>query len=190
MILPIIRYGHPVLRQKGAEIKEMTGAIRRLAQDMLETMQAARGVGLAAQQIGRALQLTVIDVRGTDRPSQMFVGVTEMAVEPMMPIVLINPRITRREGEEKGSEGCLSFPGISLEVARAGTIHVAAMGLDGAPLQFIATGLLSRAIQHELDHLNGVLFIDRVRPEQRKLLEAELRKLEKETRAALRKKRG
>jgi len=164
MILPVVQYGDPVLRQKGSEIREVTAAIRRLAQDMLETMTSAKGVGLAAQQVGEAVQMTVLDVRESDRPSQLFLGVREVAIEEMMPLVLLNPRIRKHEGEDVGQEGCLSFPKLYLDVRRAQTIHVSAMDLQGRPLQFTATGLLSRAIQHELDHLNGILFIDRVDP--------------------------
>lgn len=185
MIQPIVYYGHPVLRQKGAEVPKVTEAIRTLAGQMIGTMHAARGVGLAAQQVGRALQLTVIDVRNSGRPSQLFVGVREIPVDSLMPLVLFNPRITRREGEETGGEGCLSFPGISVEVPRAITVHLSAMDLDERPLQFVATGFLSRVLQHEIDHLNGVLFIDRMPSEARKALEDSLRAMEKETLAKL-----
>ena len=188
MILPIVHYGHPVLRQKGAEIRSISKSIQKLAKDMIETMHAANGVGLAAQQVGQALQLTVLDVTGTDRPSQLFLGVREITLSSMMPLVLINPQMTRKEGEEIGSEGCLSFPGIGGDILRAGTVHISAIGLDGNPLQFTATGLLSRAIQHELDHLNGILFIDRMATELRKTLDPEIKSIEKATISMLKKK--
>lgn len=188
MILPIVHYGHPVLRQKGAEIRSLSKSIQKLAKDMIETMHAANGVGLAAQQVGQALQLTVLDITGTDRPSQLFLGVREITLSSMMPLVLINPQITRKEGEEMGSEGCLSFPEIGGDILRAGTVHVSAIGLDSKPLQFTATGLLSRAIQHELDHLNGILFIDRMAAELRKTLDPEIKSIEKATISMLKKK--
>ncbi len=189
MILPLVYYGHPVLRKKGTEIREITTAIRQLAHDMIETMYVHRGVGLAAQQVGKALQLTVIDVRGTDRPSQIFLGVQEVSLDSMMPLVLINPRITYLEGIEiLGWEGCLSFPEISAEIPRAVTVHVSTTLLNGHSLQFIATGLLSRAVQHEIDHLHGILFIDRMDLEKRKSFEPALRKLEKKTLSSLKKK--
>lgn len=189
MILPIVEYGHPVLRQKGAEIKQITPEIRKLAADMLDTMYEAQGVGLAAQQVGKALQMTVIDVRESDRPSQVFLGVREVPIESLMPMVLINPVITKSEGEEIGVEGCLSFPKITADIARPATVHVTATKLDGEKLQFVATGLLGRAVQHELDHLNGVLFIDRLKPEERKLLEPQVEKIKNETVNALKKQR-
>jgi len=187
MILPILRYGHPVLEQKGEKIREATAAVRRLAADMIETMNAARGVGLAAQQIGRAIRLTVLDVRGSERPSQLFIGVQEAVLDSMMPMVLINPVITQSQGQEMGVEGCLSFPGISAEILRASTVCVSAMGLDDRPFQFVATGLLGRAIQHELDHLEGVLFIERMSSSTREPLAAEFAELKKKTLLEMRK---
>ncbi len=189
MILPIVQYGHQALRQKGAEIHQVTDAVRQLAKDMIETMHAANGLGLAAQQVGKALQLTVLDARKSDRPSQLFLGVREMPLDSMMPLVLLNPKITRQEGGEIGQEGCLSFPKIYLDISRAHTIHVTAMGLDGRSLQFVATGLLSRAIQHEMDHLQGVLFIDKVTPAALEPLESDLQKLKTQTLAELKKKK-
>ncbi len=187
MVLPIVHYGHPVLLQKGSEIKKITEPIRQLARDMIETMYSAQGVGLAAQQVGQALQLTVLDVRNSDRPSQLFLGAREIPVETAMPMVLINPRITQKEGEEFGTEGCLSFPGLTGEIHRASTVHVSAVDLNDHHIQFVATGLLSRAVQHELDHLQGVLFIDRMNAEFRESIKSELVQLEKETKAALKK---
>ena len=128
-------------------------------------------------------------MRGSKRPSQLFLGVREVSPEAMMPLVLINPKITESQGEESDFEGCLSFPGINTDIPipRASSVHVSARGLDGNPLQFTATGLLSRAVQHELDHLNGILFIDRMSADTRKRLEPELNQLEKRTRLSLKK---
>ena len=170
------------------EIHEVTPSLRQLARDMVETMYAAQGIGLAAQQVGHVLQLTVLDVRASDRPSQLILGGREVPLEEHMPMVLLNPKITRQEGEEIGQEGCLSFPKIYADIPRASSIHVSALTLDMHPLQFVATGLLSRAIQHETDHLHGVLFIDRALEKERVQLGAAVKKIERETRATLRKK--
>ncbi len=187
MSLPIVFYGNPILRAKGLEIPKITAEIKHLAEAMIETMHAARGVGLAAQQIGRALQLTVIDLREVDRPSQLLLGTREVPAESMMPMVLLNPRITQSQGEEDGNEGCLSFPGINADIRRSATVQVSALGLREEPLRITATGLLARVLQHEIDHLNGVLFIDRMPRETLKSLETELRKLEKSTLSGLKK---
>ncbi len=185
MLLPILPYGHPVLRTKGAKVGALNDDLRQLARNMIETMNAARGVGLAAQQVGRALQLTVVDVRGAERPSQLFLGAREADIETAMPLVLINPQIRLDEAREEGEEGCLSFPGLCAPVMRATTVHVTATGLRGGKLQITATGLVARVLQHEIDHLNGVLFIDRMTPEALKPLEAAIRKLERATLATL-----
>src|SRR5213593_1873306 len=117
MLLPIVQYGTPVLRQKGARIDGVTPTIKRLISDMLETMYAHKGVGLAAQQIGLALQLTVLDVRGvTDRPSSLELRGTPVDVAEFMPLVLMNPKITAVGKPVAGPEGCLSFPEIFGEI--------------------------------------------------------------------------
>jgi peptide deformylase len=179
MILPLVLYGDPILRKKGARIEPITKQERQLAQDMLETMRANNGLGLAAQQVGVAQQITVIDVRGAERPSQIFKGVKEVPVDSMMPLILINPAILRPRGEEAGLEGCLSFPGLSLEIRRAQEVAVEAVDLEGQKIKFTCTGLLARAVQHELDHLNGVLFIDRADPRELEAAKEQLRELEK-----------
>ena len=189
MVLPIVFYGDPVLRKKGAEVARVDDSILHLAGDMIETMHAHRGVGLAAQQIGRALMLCVVDVRGIERPSQLFVGGRETSLDAHMPLVLVNPRLVESPGAEEGIEGCLSFPGLSAAVPRSPSVQVSALGLDGRPLVLMATGFLARAIQHEVDHLNGVLFIDRMAPEARKPLEADIKRIERATKAELKKKK-
>lgn len=161
MKLPIVLYGNPVLRQKGEEIKEITDEIRQFAADMIETMHEASGVGLAAQQVGKALQITVIDVADVaERPSRMWIDQKEVDLEKYMPMVLINPKIEITKKKEVGMEGCLSFPEISADISRGFRVKVEAQDLEGNELKFEAAGLLSRAVQHEVDHLNGVLFID------------------------------
>jgi peptide deformylase len=189
MILPIIRYGDPILRTKGEEITQISASVIRLAEDMIETMHEARGVGLAAQQVGKALQMTVIDVRGTDRASQLILGGRMADLETVMPLVLINPKILRQEGEEKGEEGCLSFPKLGGDVKRSATVHVEAFNIELKPFRFVATGLLSRAVQHEWDHLQGILYIDRMEPDQRKKIESDIRELETETKRLLKRRK-
>src|ERR1700761_5135593 len=117
MILEIVKYGDPVLRAKGARIEAITDEIKQLAADMLETMRAAHGVGLAAQQIGKPIQLTVIDVAGIeDRPSAMWIDDKEGPIEEHMPLVLLNPVLKLSEEKETGNEGCLSFPDVTAEI--------------------------------------------------------------------------
>jgi peptide deformylase len=185
VILEIVIYGHPVLRQKGKRVDRVTPEIRRLAEDMIETMHAANGVGLAAQQIGRAIKLTVVDVRDTERPSEIFVNGTAQDFAAWMPMVLVNPTITHSKGEAVGTEGCLSVPDISAEIKRAARITVHAQTLDGVLIAFDCTGLLARATQHEIDHLNGILFVDRMDAATRVSLSGKLKKMQKETRSHL-----
>jgi len=186
VILEIVQCGHPVLREKGQRVERVTAEIRRLAADMLETMYAARGVGLAAQQVGRAIQLTVIDVRQTDQPSELWRDNQPQDIATQMPLVLLNPRITESEGDQLSEEGCLSFPEISAPIRRALRVRVQAQDLDLRPVRIEATGLLARALQHETDHLNGILFVDRMDVATRAQLHNQIRKLQKETQARLR----
>ena len=186
MILKIVKYGHPVLRQKGARIEKITSEIKKLIADMLETMRDRNGVGLAAQQVGRPLQLTVIDVREVqDRPSTLELDGKPADVNGIMPLVLINPEI-KPDGEPvTGGEGCLSFPEIYAEVSRPGSVSVKALNEKLKPVEFRAGGLLSRAIQHEVDHLNGILFIDRMTKKAKEEIRDELDALQAETMAEL-----
>ena len=188
MILPITKYGDPILRQKGARIEKITAAIQKLIADMFETMHAAAGVGLAAQQVGQALQLTVLDVRAAkDRPSSLEWEGKAADVHSFMPLVLINPEIKPYGDSATGAEGCLSFPEIYTDIARPDFVEVTALNAKGEGIAFKAGGLLSRAIQHEVDHLNGILFIDRMSTEDRRGLKAELESLQEATRNALKK---
>jgi len=186
MVLPIVKYGHPVLRQKGARVESITPEIRQLAADMLETMKEAHGVGLAAQQVGRALQLTVLDVRGVeDRPSTMTVDGQPVAVAAHMPMVLLNPELTPVGEPVEGPEGCLSFPQVYADIARPETVDVKAMNEKGEAVAFRCGGLLARAVQHETDHLNGILFIDRMAHETRQRLKKDLRELHERTKSEM-----
>ncbi|HEX7861934.1 MAG TPA: peptide deformylase [Verrucomicrobiae bacterium] len=190
MKLPIVQYGHPVLRQKGARIEKITPEIEQLIQDMLDTMYHEKGVGLAAQQVGRALQLTVIDVReATDRPSTLELNGAPADPASIMPLVLINPEWKAVNDPVAGPEGCLSFPEIYADVSRPESIDVTAMNAKGEKIEFRAGGLLSRAVQHEYDHLHGVLFIDRMEKAALKKIKPELDGLVYSTRNALNKAR-
>src|SRR6266542_576190 len=186
MILPVLQYGHPVLRQKGARIEALTPAITQLIADMLETMYAAAGIGLAAQQVGQALQLTVLDVRDVkDRPSTLELGGQPADASEAMPLVLINPEVKPTGEPVTGPEGCLSFPEIYQDITRLESVEVTALNAKGERIHLKAGGLLARAIQHEVDHLNGILFIDRMSTQAKRALKPQLEALKAATKAAL-----
>jgi peptide deformylase len=188
MVLPILKYGHPALRQKGARVEKITPPINQLIEDLLETMYAAAGVGLAAQQVGHALQLTVIDVRGIkDRPSTLEIDGKAMDLDGLMPLVLLNPSVTPAANPVAGPEGCLSFPEIYAEITRPESVHVVAMNEKGERVEFRCGGLLARAVQHEADHLHGILFIDRMSNELKKELKPQLDELQEASKEELRK---
>jgi peptide deformylase len=183
MVLDIVKYGNPVLRAKGLEVSDGDDRAKKLADDMLETMRAANGVGLAAQQVGVPIQLTVIDVSGVeDRPSEMIVAGKSVDIAAFMPLILVNPVITLGKETEEGVEGCLSFPELNGDIVRATSVKVKARKLDGSAIEFEARGLLSRAVQHEVDHLNGILFIDRMNSAVRTSLAGKLKRLQKQSR--------
>jgi peptide deformylase len=187
MILPILEYGDPILRAKGKPIESIDDRIRELAAHMIETMHAANGVGLAAQQVGEALQLTVLDVSLVeDRPSTLKLDGKEVDPKSAMPLVLINPEIELRGETEVGVEGCLSFPEITGDIERAKSVIVRAQTLEGGIIEIEASGFLARAIQHEGDHLNGILFIDRMNSAAKTALSSRLKRLQKETRRGIR----
>src|SRR5947199_3911662 len=163
MKLPILQYGDPILRMRGKRLEKIDERIREITQNMIETMHAANGVGLAAQQVGEALQLTVLDVSQVeDRPTTMKLNGEDVDPATAMPLVLINPQINLGRETETGTEGCLSFPEITGEIERAKSITIRAQNLNGEPIEIETRGFLARAIQHEVDHLNGILFIDRM----------------------------
>ncbi len=162
MVRKVVQYGHPVLRQKGARVETITRAIKMLVEDLLETMYAAKGIGLAAQQVGEALQVTVLDVRALERPSSLELKGKPSSVADYMPLVLINPEVELIGEAVEGTEGCLSFPEVFAEIRRPELAEVVALNQKGERIEFRCGGLLARAIQHEVDHLNGILFIDRM----------------------------
>jgi peptide deformylase len=164
MIRPIKTYPDKVLRSVAKEVAELTDDIRRVCADMLETMCAARGVGLAANQIGVPLRIITVEA-GTDKQST--------------PLVIINPQIVNSTGEESGEEGCLSIPGYYETIKRSKGVVVKGSNPDGEELKLECEGLLARACQHELDHLNGILFIDRLSPVKKQLFKREYSKEKK-----------
>jgi peptide deformylase len=181
MRLPIAKYGNPILRAKGKRVENIDDEIRALASDMLETMHAANGVGLAAQQIGKALQLTVVDVSQVqDRPSTLKLNNNEVDPISSMPLILVNPQLELGEEKVLGSEGCLSIPDITADVMRALSVTARAQTLDEEEIEIEASGLLARALQHEIDHLNGILFIDRISSAAKASLASRLKRMQKE----------
>lgn len=161
-IRTILQYPDPRLRRKAAPVTSITPEVLRLLDDMAETMYAAPGVGLAAPQIGEDRRIFVIDVAGEDQPSDLR--------------EFINPEIIHTEGSEVGPEGCLSFPGISEEIRRATKVTVAAMDRHGNRFELTAEGLLAIAIQHEHDHLEGILMIDHLGVLRKRIVHRKMQK--------------
>jgi peptide deformylase len=175
VLLTVVTYGNEVLRQKAVPVAAITDEIRALTRDMLESMYAARGVGLAAEQVGRTECLCVIDIP-PDAEKEECVA-ENAAVE--MPLTMVNPEIVSVEGKQRNEEGCLSFPEISAQITRADRVTVAYTDLAGVRQTIKARGLLARAIQHEVDHLNGVLLVDKMSPMQRVAVSGKLKRLQK-----------
>jgi len=177
----IVKYGHPALRTKGRRVEEITEEIRSLAQAMIETMHEAHGVGLAAQQVGHPLQLAVVDVLDVeDRPSTMTVDGKEANFADWMPMVLLNPELELGKEKEFGTEGCLSFPEVVADIQRSVSVKAKGRLIDGRDVVFEATGFLARALQHEVDHLQGILFIDRMNSATKASLSGKLKRLQRE----------
>lgn len=188
MILEVVKYGHPVLRKKGARVEKITAETKQLIAAMFATMESRHGIGLAAQQVGHALQLAVIDIRPVeDRPSTLQLDGQPADPKSIMPLVLVNPEVKPVADAVAGPEGCLSFPEIYSEIVRPEAVEVTATNERGERIHFRCGGLLARAVQHETDHLNGILFIDRMAADKRKELKDELDDLQAETKAALKK---
>ncbi len=163
MVLDIVNYPAPVLRKVGARVEEITPEIEKLAEDMIETMYDAKGVGLAAPQIGRSLQLAVIDVAFDEECiSYLRVNGEDATLEDICPIVFMNPKIELLGEKETDIEGCLSFEDLRSDITRPGEVKAEFTLLDGSEITLETDGLFSRAIQHEVDHLFGKLFIDRM----------------------------
>jgi peptide deformylase len=165
-VLEILHYPNPVLKEKSQTIQKIDVSIRKLVQDLAETMYSAPGVGLAANQVGCPLRLAVIDVTPHDQPKKL--------------LVLINPEIVAAEGECTWDEGCLSVPDCNEEVKRYKQVVVRFQNLEGETVEISGEDLLGVALQHEIDHLDGVLFIDRLSPLKKRLIKKRLLKKEKE----------
>ena len=163
MIREIVQYGHPVLRQRCRPVTGVDDTIYQLAADMLETMYEANGVGLAAPQVAEDLRLAVIDVaHDPECVSFLKVDGEDVPLESIMPLVFINPEVAFGQQKAFGMEGCLSIRDIRAEVRRPLTVKATLPQLDGSVMVIETDGLLARALQHEIDHLNGVLFVDRL----------------------------
>jgi peptide deformylase len=190
MALRIVHYNEPVLRTKGEKVSTFDAALRSLAEEMIETMHDAGGIGLAAQQIGRALQLCVVDLRESDAEFSYEIDGARPPMDLFMPLVLANPQVTvhPKTDETVYEEGCLSFPNIRGDVVRPDVITVKFHDQHGTPHTLTCDGLFSRCIQHEVDHLNGVLFIERMDKKTRAKIEDEVKALAKDTKAASAKK--
>lgn len=165
MIYKIVKYGDPVLETPAEPITEFNAELQQLVDDMFETMYSAKGVGLAAPQVGVSQQLTVIDTSAGEDPNQK--------------LVLINPQIVTREGRQTGEEGCLSIPGFREDVTRAMKVTVRAFNAEGQPIEATGEELLARAMQHEIDHLHGVLFLQHLSPLKRDMIRRKIRKMTK-----------
>jgi peptide deformylase len=166
MILKVVKYPEPVLSAPGEPVTEFDGELKKLVEDMFETMYSAQGIGLAAPQVAVSKRVTVIDLSGGKDPEQK--------------LVLVNPEITFREGKQYEEEGCLSFPEIREKVQRASKVKVRAQDLKGKWFEMDGEELLSRAFQHEIDHLDGTLFIFRMSSLKRDLVLRKIRKMQRE----------
>lgn len=193
--LRIVKNGHPSLRQKSAPVQEITAEIKTLATRMVVTMQENEvvGVGLAAPQVGVNKRLIVVDTRPrheddeAETTEQLSVG--ETILNPMMPLALVNPQIVWKSPETVCSgEGCLSLPGVYGDVERPALVRLQATTLDGEKIEVECGGLLARCLQHEIDHLDGVLFIDRAPEEQQMEARTMMKKMEKMEKKLLAKK--
>jgi peptide deformylase len=163
VIRPILRYGDETLHQPAAPVDEITPEIQRLIDDMIETMYAAPGIGLAAPQVGVPLRIFVADVSGGHNPTEL--------------LTFVNPEFIERDGLQREDEGCLSVPGFNVTVARSSRAVLKGLGRDGHEQLVEATGLLARCFEHEMDHLDGTLFVDRLRGLQKDLIVRKIRKL-------------
>lgn len=185
MSLPIVHYNQPVLRKKGDKITVFDTALAKFAAAMVDTMHDARGIGLAAQQVGRPLQLFVADLRETDRDFTWTLDGAQRPLDLFMPLVVINPVIKVQPDTDDYilEEGCLSFPEIRGDVIRPDAITVKYQDQQGTPHELICDGLLARCMQHEYDHVQGTLFIDRMEKKVRTSLEPAIKELARQTRA-------
>ena len=174
MVLPVVKYGSPVLRKAAMPVPSVTPALVGLAQDMLDTMYKTKGVGLAAEQVGRTESLCVIDVPPDCEEDD---ATREFNARVEMPLVMFNPQILSLDGEQEGREGCLSFPNMGAPLRRAAEVTVQYLDAAGRPQIATVRGFLARAVQHETDHLNGVLYVDRLAVDDRAKIERKIEAL-------------
>jgi peptide deformylase len=185
MPLRIVQFNEPILRKKGVKISAFNAALKRLAEDMIDAMHGAEGIGLAAQQVGQAIQLCVVDLRPVEAKFDWEYDGTRPPLELFMPLALVNPEISVvPDPETVYEEGCLSFPQIRGDVVRPDEIAVKFKDTSGHAHVLRCTGLLARCIQHEVDHLNGILYIDHMDKETLAAIDPELKALKKRTREA------
>ena len=187
MSLSIVHYNDPILRRKGDGVINFDAGLAAFAADMIVAMHGSgTGIGLAAQQVGRAIQVCVVDLRSREAPFNWRLDGAKPPLDLFMPMVLVNPKVAPIHGAADAvvEEGCLSFPGIRGDVSRPEAIVARYQDERGVPHELECDGLLARCIQHEADHLNGVLFIDRMDRRARALIDDEVRALAKQTRAA------
>ena len=191
MLLRITMYDEPILHQAGKDITEFDENLAKLAEDMVETMRNAEGIGLAAQQVDKALCLCVVEVPvNPEAPVECILDGKPVNPNLIMPFALANPHIEELPGDDMAyDEGCLSFPEIRGEVIRPDRIRVSYRDLDGIKHNLECDGLLSRCIQHETDHLAGILFIDRMESETLAEIKPDIKELKRQTRKALKKTR-
>ena len=186
MILRVTQYGEPILRKVGKPITDFDESLAELANDMVDTMYDEEGIGLAAQQVDRALQLCVVDVRppeGAEVPFNYSFDGKQPPLDLIMPMAIINPKVTITDAtEDVYEEGCLSFPGVNGKVDRPVGVRCEFQDTEGNPHVLEADGLLGRCILHEVDHLNGRLFIDLMQKRDLKKNEAKIKKLKRESR--------
>ena len=178
MIRDIVMYGDPVLRSKGQPVEKVTDEIRELVVDMIETMEEANGIGLAAPQIGISIQLAIVDVSHDEEcVSYLRINGKDCTLAEAMPLVFMNPELNLASETDLLEEGCLSFPDVRGDVKRPSSLVAKLQTLEGEVIELETDGLLSRAIQHETDHLNGVLFIDRMSAAQKLSLKKKIREM-------------
>jgi peptide deformylase len=184
MILRVTQYGEPILRQSGKRVEKFDAKLRELAENMIETMYEEAGVGLAAQQIDEALMLCVIDVSDLDEADLHYeLDGKRPPIDLIMPMVLVNPVVRLLPGRTvSGEEGCLSFPGLRGDVVRSDAVEVEYQDLEGAAHVLRAQGWFARVIQHEYDHLKGVLFIDHMDTRDLRRLDSKLKRLKRASR--------
>ena len=180
-VLPIYLYGSDVLRAKAKPVAEMDNSVIKLIYDMLETMHKANGIGLAATQVGDLRRIIVIDISDVEETKEQEADADVRITSPDLPrkLVLVNPEILSEQGSWRVEEGCLSIPEVRSEVERAEKIKIRFLDANLKETQLHADGLLARVILHEIDHLDGVLFIDRITPAQRALLKGQLKNIKK-----------